>query len=276
MIKKEIINLSIDYIIQHIDEELTIDKIAEYMHYSKFYFCRSFKSITGESLYSFIKRMKMDQSAVDIKLEKHKSITEIGMDYGYSSSNYSSAFKSHYLISPVKFRKAVTSTKIVNPFYPEELLDLNKLEVDKKIKIQDLQEYTVIYKRVIGNYIELKEKWIQFIDMYREYITPATLMIERFFHDPSITDLTKCICDLCLTIDKKCGLGNIATIKAGKYAVYQYEGKIKDIFRALQGIFSVWLPNSGYEMDRRYGLNVYRKIEIENEFVIMDLSIPIK
>lgn len=277
MIKKEIINQSIDYIIQHLDEDLTVEKIADHFHYSKFYFCRSFKKLTGESLYSFIKRLKMDQSAIDIKLEKHKPIMDIGMDYGYSSSNYSSAFKNHHFVSPVEFRKATSSTNTVNPFYPDELFSFDKFEAyDNKIKIQVLQGYTVIYERVIGNYIELKEKWMQFIDLYSEYVTPATLMIERFYHDPSITDLTKCICDLCMTIDENCRLDNIATIREGKFAVYRYKGKIKDIFPALQGIFNVWLPNSGYEMDKRYGLNIYRKIDIENEFVTMDLCIPIK
>jgi len=277
MIKREIINQSIGYIIQHLDEDLTVEKIADHFHYSKFYFCRSFNELTGESLYSFIKRLKIDQSAVDIKIEKHKPITDIGMDYGYSSSNYSTAFKNHHFMSPVEFRKAVSSTNAINPFYPDEFVEFDKFEAyDNKIKIQDLQEYTVIYERVIGNYIELKGKWIQFIDLYREYITPDTLMMERFYQDPSITDLTKCICDLCMTIDKNCRLNNVTEIREGKFAVYRYEGKIKDIFPSLQGIFNVWLPNSGYEMDKRYGLNIYRKIDVENEFVIMDLCIPIK
>lgn len=91
--KKELIHQSIDYIIQHIDEDLSIEDVAEHFHFSKFYFCRSFKEVTGESVYEFIKRLKLDQSAVDMKLEKNKSITDIGLDYGYSSSNYSSAFR---------------------------------------------------------------------------------------------------------------------------------------------------------------------------------------
>lgn len=277
MIKKELINQSIDYIIQHFNEGISINKVAEHFHFSKFYFCRTFKEVTGESIYAFMKRLKMDQSAVDIKLEKQKAITDIGLDYGYSPSNYSSAFKKHHNVSPVEFRKSTNCTSVLNPFYPNKINGFDTFdEYDKKIKILELKEYLVIYERAIGNYVELKEKWIQFMDTYRAYIKADTLMLERFYNDPSITDLNRCICDLCMTIDGMCELDNITKIRAGKFMVHRYEGKIKDIFCSLQGLFSVWLPNSGYQMDEIYGLNIYQKIDIDNEQVIMDICIPIK
>lgn len=104
MINKELISKSIDYIIHNLDEDIAVKDVAEQFHFSEYYFCRSVKAVTGESVYEFIKRLKMDQSAIDIKLEKKRPITEIGLDYGYSSSNYSSAFRKHHNISPVEFR----------------------------------------------------------------------------------------------------------------------------------------------------------------------------
>ena len=129
---------------------------------------------------------------------------------------------------------------------------------------------------MIGNYNELEEKWFQFIDQYKDYIKADTLMIERFYHDPSITCLNQCICDLCMTVDESCGLDNISTLKGGKFATYRFEGEIKDIFCTLQGVFNVWLPSSGYKMGESYGLNIYRKMERNSRHVIMDLCIPIK
>ncbi len=85
-------------------------------------------------------------------------------------------------------------------------------------------------------------------------------------HLKNITDLNRCMCEL----------DNITKIRAGKFVVHRYEGKIKDIFCSLQGLFSVWLPKSGYQMDKMYGLNIYQKIDIDNDQVIMDICIPIK
>ena len=38
MIKKELISQSIDYIIQHFDEILSIEEVADHFHFSKFLF----------------------------------------------------------------------------------------------------------------------------------------------------------------------------------------------------------------------------------------------
>lgn len=277
MIKKELINQSIDYIIQNFDENLSINDVANHFHFSKFYFCRCFKEVTGESVYEFIKRLKMDQSAIDLKLEKNKPITDIGLDYGYSASNYSTAFKKHHNLSPAEFRNAANVTSMSNPFYPEGNSGFDTFDVyNQKIEIRELPEYLVIYERMIGNYKELKEKWYAFIDQYKDYIKEDTRLMERFYDDPAITKLNSCLYDICITTEDPCGLENVTTVKGGRFAMYQYEGKIQDIFGTLQGIFSVWLPASGYVLDKRYGLNIYQKIDRENEYVIMDLCIPIK
>ncbi len=279
MINRELINKSIDYIIEHFDEDLSIQDVADQFHFSKYYFCRSFKEVTGESVYEFIKRLKMDQSAIDIKLERSRSITDIGLDYGYSSSNYSSAFKKHHNLSPAQFRKFANVTAMQNPFYSEGLSEFDTAEAyGSRIKIIELGDFTVIYERMIGSYYELKNIWFEFLEQFKNYINDDTLMIERFYYDPAISDLNSCICDICITAneDEICGLGDTTTIKGGKYAVYRYSGEIRNIFQTIQGLFSVWLPASSLEMDKRYGLNIYREMDKENQYVTMDICIPVK
>ena len=274
---KELINQSIDFIIQRLDENITVKDVAGHFHFSEFYFSRSFKATTGESVYEFIKRLKMDQSAVDIKLIKDRPITDIGLDYGYSASNYSSAFKKHHNVSPAAFRKTTTVTGLSNPFYPEGVSRFDTVdEYTGRIDIRDFEDFEVIYERTIGNYVELKEKWPRFVDNYRTYIKKDTLFMERFYDDPAIARLDNCIYDLCMTTTECYTLQNRTTIKGGRYVVYRYEGRIRDIFCSLQGVFSVWLPASGYSMDKRYGLNIYQEIDNNSETVVMDLCIPIK
>lgn len=277
MIKKELISQSIDYMLQHLDDGITVKEVANHFHYSEFYFSRAFKAVTGESVYAFIKHLKMDQSAIDIKLKQRKAITDIGLDYGYSSSNYSAAFKQRHNLSPTEFRKFAGATSTVNPFHPE-IVDCFETfgYYDARMKIETLQDVRVVYERSFGNYGDLKEKWFQFLDAYKDYIRDDTLMMERFYDDPTISCMNSCICDLCITADSACKLENITVIKGGEFATYRFEGEIKDIFRTLQGIFAVWFPKSGHEMDERYGLNIYRKIDRATDCVVMDLCIPIK
>ncbi|WP_282433068.1 GyrI-like domain-containing protein [Desulfosporosinus youngiae] len=100
--------------------------------------------------------------------------------------------------------------------------------------------------------------------------------MERFYDDPAITGSDNCICDICMTADEFRAPENITTIKGGKFAIYHYEGKIRNIFCSVQGVFSIRLPESGYIMDKRYGLNIYQKIDGNSEYVSMDLCIPVK
>lgn len=276
-VTREIVNKSIDYIMQSLTENLTVKDVAEHFHYSEFYFGRIFKAETGESVYSFIKRLKMDQSAIDIKIKRSRSITEIGLDYGYSASNYSTAFKQHSFFSPTQFRKLANAKSIENPFSPARTDVFENYDVyDAKIKIKEIEDIPVLYERLIGNYFDIKAAWLELMDNYKAYFHADTTMIERFYHDPSITSQNRCICDLCISVDRECGEENETIIKGGKFAVYPYEGKIADIFCTLQGIFSVWLPGSEYEMDERYGLNIYRKVDLINDIVALDLCIPVK
>ena len=66
------------------------------------------------------------------------------------------------------------------------------------------------------------------------------------------------------------------TIAGGKFAVYRFEGLIADIYEAVQGVFNIWLPNSGYEMDERFGLHIYSEMNRDRQQVSMDLCIPVK
>lgn len=277
MIKKSLINKSIEYILNHLDEDISIEDVANHCNFSKYHFSRMFKEETGISIYSLIKRMKMDQSAVSLKVEKDKTITEIGIDYGYSSSNYSSAFSKQHSICPVEFRKAMNSTGIVNPFCPNQYKTFKSFEhYEEKIIIQNLDGFRVLYERYIGSYSEIGVNWFSFMDRYKTYIKPDTVLIEKSYDDPSITEVDKCIYDLCITVDEDVKLENVTTIKGGKYAVYRFNGYIQDIFATFMGIFNIWLPHSGYKRDERYGLGIYHNIDRKNNHVTMDLCIAVK
>lgn len=277
MVTNELVSKAILYIVENLNEEISIEDVADYCHLSKYYFCRIFKAETGEGVYAFIKRLKMEQSAIEMKLGKNKSITDIGMTYGYSSSNYSTAFKKHHHLSPAEFRKTVNAICAPHPYISDRLAKFQSFEeYDQKIEIRELADFWVIYERYLGNYLDLGEQWLTFAAKYQTYLRTDTLLIERFYDDPSITKVGQCLYDLCMTVDANLRFENTTSIEGGKFAVYRFDGLIKDIHENLQGIFNIWLPNSGYKMDERYGLDIYRKIDRENSQVIMDLCIPIK
>ena len=72
------------YIENHLDNKLSLGKIAQELHYSKFYMARMLKEDMGCTLYKYIRGRQMDEAAVKLA-ETSKSIAEIALEAGYGS-----------------------------------------------------------------------------------------------------------------------------------------------------------------------------------------------
>lgn len=296
MIENQIVNKAIEYIFSHLEKDLSVEEIAEYCGYSKFYLTRLFKAETGESIYAFIKRLKVEQSAWRLKVEKGRSITEIGNEFGYSPSNYATLFRDHFEKTPAQFRKDIDDISINHAFLHGKD---NKLETYeeccKKITIETLPDYYVLYERRKGNYQHLEQDWCEFMEDYKDFVTDSTVFIERTVNDPTITKPEDCIYDICMTVDKddprlvfqktaaagitsKAGTPagpNTMIIEGGKFAVYHYAGYPQMIYMAYQSFFCNWLAETGNKVDNRGGFDIYRKIDNETLYMELDICIPI-
>lgn len=100
----------ITYIEDHYSEELTTSVLAEKSFLSEAYFCRLFKSGTGESPVGYIKRFRVGKAAAMLR-ESDKSITEIAVSVGFSDCNYfSRVFRSFFGVSPAEYRNGSKKT----------------------------------------------------------------------------------------------------------------------------------------------------------------------
>lgn len=277
MLVNPYINQAIDYILAHITEELTVEEVARQCNFSKYHFSRMFKLATGEGIYEFIKRVRMEQSAFRIKAEADKAITDIGARYGYSSSNYSASFRQHHAVSPVQFRRALAEGSVQNPIFDNGDGSLASFaDCSAKITIEQVADCRVIYERRIGHYADLSTDWCDFLQRYSDYITSDTILLERTYDDPGITDVNKCLYDICLSAPADCTLPNIGRVEGGRFAVYHFADTAPEIYAAYQSIFLVWLPQSGYQLDDRYGFEIYRKVDGETLYMEIDIYIPIQ
>lgn len=272
------INQAIDYIMVHLEEELNVNEIAEHCHFSKYYFNRLFKSVVGESIYSFVKRLRIEKSAFLLNVAPHKSITEIGAKFGFSSSNYSSAFKQYYNKSPASFRKYAKDYNLtgVNNYYDADFNNKGFDYYDNLIKCIEFPNLKVIYERYIGNYIEISKKnWSSFLYKVKDLIEEDTMILDISYDDPVITDENRCIYNMCITVGEDISGFNSMIIEGGRYASYRFEGPASKIFEAYQGMLKVWLPNSNITLDDRKILSKYIGVQkIDN--IKIDICIPIK
>ena len=267
MINNAIVSEGIEYILQHLYDNITLADVARHCCMSVSRFSSIFKEQTGESVYSFIKRLKMEQSAFRLKLETERSITDIGESYGYSSSNYSWAFSQYHKVSPAQFRKTLDTSG-------EEIESIIK-RIDSIVRYEIKPDYEVMYERSIGNYDELKTHWCMFMDRYKDEMDEDTIFFERTFDDPTITDKNHCIYDICMTSKNIRAYENTSVLQGGKFLIYPYKGYLKDIITEHQQLIGIWFPAKNLELDERYAYDRYYFVR-EDGYMEFDICIPIK
>ena len=100
-----VITLAQEYIRQNIKEDLTLEKIAEYVHLSSSHFSRIFKKETGYSPYEYILLVRINKAKHLLRTTR-KSVKDIAFAVGYrSESNFCNSFTQRVGVSPSGFRK---------------------------------------------------------------------------------------------------------------------------------------------------------------------------
>ena len=98
-----------EYLLQHMEERITIEELARRFHINATTLKAVFKSVYGNSLAAHIKEHRMERAA-ELLRGTDLSILEIARRVGYDSqSKFTAAFKSAYHVLPKEYRKAVSA-----------------------------------------------------------------------------------------------------------------------------------------------------------------------
>ena len=96
----------LSYVEKHLDSELSLEKIAKELNYSRFYIARVFKEDTGLTLYRYIRGRRLKESASKLA-ETKQPVVEIALAAGYSSQQaFTQAFHREYGCTPQAYRRS--------------------------------------------------------------------------------------------------------------------------------------------------------------------------
>lgn len=114
MSEHAIVDRITDYIEKHLEQDLSLDRIAMDLNYSKFYIARTFAEKTGTSIYKYIQGRRLTLAAKEL-VETKKSIIDIAYEAHYNSQQaFTLAFHQLYQCTPQVYRKN-------GIFYPRQL-----------------------------------------------------------------------------------------------------------------------------------------------------------
>lgn len=93
------------WIEHNLDQSLLLDDVANKAGYTKWYFQRLFKKVTGVTLASYIRARRLTKAAVELRLTK-KTILEIALKYQFDSQqSFTRRFKYIFKVTPSYYRR---------------------------------------------------------------------------------------------------------------------------------------------------------------------------
>lgn len=103
---------ALNYISEHYSEQITLDEISNLIYTEKSYFCKLFKRATKTSFLNYLNFIRICHAEFLLR-ETRKSVEEIAIETGFSSSSYfAETFKKINLLSPTAYRKRVSSDNL--------------------------------------------------------------------------------------------------------------------------------------------------------------------
>lgn len=106
--KSRLVKEVLDYIKKNYGEPLSLPLLAEQVHVSKEYLCRTFRALSNSSPIEFLNRYRIRQSTF-LLVQTDKSISEIAQTCGFNhSSYYGKLFYEYMGCTPTEYRKRNT------------------------------------------------------------------------------------------------------------------------------------------------------------------------
>ncbi len=105
MAKEMLVRKIRNYIETNQAEELSLNKIASELNYSKFYMERVFTETTGMTICKYIQTCRLNAAAEQL-VQTNRPIIDIALEAGYNSPQaFTQAFRRMYLCPPRVYRK---------------------------------------------------------------------------------------------------------------------------------------------------------------------------
>ncbi|MBX9564381.1 AraC family transcriptional regulator [Aeromonas hydrophila] len=280
-----------DYISHHLDDNPSLDEVAA-AAISTFHFHRIFKTMIGETIAGFTRRLRMERAARRLLASPQSDITTLALAAGFSSSqNFAKAFRQHFAMSPSEYRQQQGGnwkSKIGNDPLPFETYDDLVMHpvtehpgLLQGASVRQMPARHVAYMRRLGPYgketCEQAHRDLLALFASDEAMTPAGTL-SLYWDIPDITDETRCRTDVCIELGPKIPTGRQLTtqiIAAGPYAVCQFIARGDQLVACWETAFR-WVVGQGLNCDDRPCYEQYHGgTDPDRDHYVFDICIPL-
>lgn len=287
----EKINAVQDYIENHLEEEINIQQLSKIASFSEYHFQRIFKQFTSESVYSFIKRLRLEKAVFLLRSNGKLTVQDIALSVGFSNqASFAKALKEKYSMCASQIRKNndLEIKYMINENRTNGKVLINDIYYNKPIEltIRSIEPIKVLYTRYTGAYKGNSDLFSKlFTKLYRFASKNGMVSKETkwfaVYHDyGDLTVEEKLRLSVCMSIKNDVtsqGEFGCMELAGGKYAVGRFLLGTDEYQSAWNYMISSWLPDSGYLPDDRLCFEYYPPQEKEDDHArrVVEIFIPI-
>jgi AraC family transcriptional regulator len=263
---REIYRARILDVLQHIsvnlDRELGLDDLARVARFSPFHFHRVFRGVTGESLASLVRRLKLEQAAHRL-LTGLEPVMVIALRAGYDSNQtFTRAFSAAFGEPPSVFRRTRAGVPALPApsgyhYHPDHGVRFFEPVMEGAAgmdgSIIQLERMKVLCVRHIGPYNQVGEAFCRLSDLVSRLglDVSGSKWLAIYHDDPSAGKPEELRSDACVTIDTAPAVEGIEgvtiqDIVGGMYAMTRHTGSYSHLGRAWGEFCGGWIPAAGY------------------------------
>ena len=207
---------AMNFISANLAREPTLEEIAAAANFSPFHFHRIFKAATGEPVFGFLRRLRLEWAANRLLSAPREDVTTVALECGFSSSqNFAKAFRARFGTTPSAFRQSKRGNKAskageAGSFFVGQDAGQVKLvspQPERKIRMKaetkTMPAWHVAYARKMGPYGKATAA-AAFGELMR-WAGPRGLvgkgpMLGMYWDNPEVTAPGQCRTDACLPV----------------------------------------------------------------------------
>ena len=206
------IRTAIDYMEQHLEEDISAQDVADHVYLSPFFLQRGFSLMTGYGIGEYLRNRRLYQAAIDL-LESDNKVIDIAFRYCYDTpESFTKAFTRFHGATPSQVRSGAA----VNVFLPLKINLTIQGGSQMDYKIAPMFPFKVIgFQKIFDtetSYSEIPKFWNEICEKYANSVyagnAPAN-PYEQALVDNCIGEYGVCIDDI--------GDGKFRYLIAGKY-----------------------------------------------------------
>lgn len=267
----ERLNSVINYIEEHLEDEINYEQLAKIACCSTYHFQRMFSYMANVPLAEYIRRRRMTMAAVDLQNSNEKVI-DIAFKYGYNSPTaFNRAFKNIHGITP---SEAKTKGALIKAFPLISFKITIKEDVEMNYKIEKKDSFKIIgvaqplYKEIEKNFKIVPQMWqkVATNGTVEKLVSMMNTELKGILGVSACNEEDEWRYYIGVASDKPIDEGfEEYIVPELTWAIFYGEGSMPHSIQELEKrIVAEWLPTSGYEYANGPDIELYLSPDPQN------------